>query len=194
MTRTDIINKIIDHFGYEKYLEIGVCNKDLNFNKIKCKDKLGIDPDAKADVMTIDSNTFFYYNREAFDIIFIDGLHEKNQVHLDVLHSLSYLNSGGTILCHDMKPFNEITQRVPRESSVWNGDCWKSWVKLRCENKHLEMFVLDTDHGCGIIRRGNQYLLDVKEEEITYENLTKNMVSWLNLKPVSYLKEWLSKQ
>jgi hypothetical protein len=64
---------------------------------------------------------------------------------------------------------------------MWNGDCWKSWVKLRSTRKDLEMFVVDTDYGCGIIKKGIQQTLSVSENDITFSNLEKNRKEWLNL-------------
>ena len=47
MMRWDIINRMIDTYGYQTYLEIGVYNKALNYHKVKCQKKLGVDPDPK---------------------------------------------------------------------------------------------------------------------------------------------------
>ena len=79
-----------------------------------------------------------------------------------------------------MNPINEIHQRVPRETMTWNGDCWKAFLQLRTEHNDLEMFTVDTDWGCGVIRAGKQPKLKVVEP-LTYENLEINRKKWLNL-------------
>ena len=48
---------------------------------------------------------------------------------------------------------------------MWRGD--------------LSMCVVDTDYGCGIIRRGKQETSSVRE--ITYDEFDKNRVQLLNL-------------
>ena len=36
----------------------------------------------------------------------------------------------------------------------WCGDVWKTPALLRSTRKDLEVFVLDTDYGCGVVTRG----------------------------------------
>ena len=43
-----------------------------------------------------------------FDIIFVDGLHEKQQVKKDILNSIKFLKDGGTIICHDVNLIDVI--------------------------------------------------------------------------------------
>ena len=100
-------------------------------------------------------------------------------VYMDIVNALSCLNEGGVIVCHDMNPWNELVQRVPKQSVSWVGDSWKAFVRLRMERHDLEMCVIITDCGLGIIRRGTQKIL--KTEELTYDNLVKNKKTWLNL-------------
>jgi hypothetical protein len=68
----------------------------------------------------------------------------------------------------------------PQTQSNWTGDCWKGWVKLKTERSDLQMCVVDTDYGCGIITRGKQELIKVKKE-LTYDMLNNNRVELLNL-------------
>ena len=65
----------------------------------------------------------------------------------------------------------------------WNGTTWKSWVKLRCSRSDLNMFVIDTDEGCGIIYYGSQniWLKDPISSCINYSYLDKNRKKLLNL-------------
>ena len=64
---------------------------------------------------------------------------------------------------------------------LWNGDCWKAFVKLRKERNDITMHTVDTDFGCGIISRGKQELLNIQQEDINYQNLEKNRKKWLNV-------------
>jgi hypothetical protein len=185
-SRTELINFLIDRFGYQRHLEIGMdCGK--NFKKIKCKYKVGVDPAVGEyshanPTYPMTSDEFFKQNKEMFDIVFVDGLHEHTQVYRDIVNSLNVLNDGGTIVCHDMNPLSEDMQAYPRPTGrgvPWNGDCWKAFVQLRMERSDLKMFVIDADWGLGIIQRGQQET--IKETELTYENFDKNRNSWLNL-------------
>jgi predicted O-methyltransferase YrrM len=193
-SRTDIINYIIEKINAERYLEIGVENGN-NFESVFCKYKLGVDPDPSSKALLIQtSNYFFAHNKVKFDVIFIDGLHIKEQVLLDISNSLDSLNDGGVIVCHDINPEHEWLQRRERtnEQIEWTGDCWRAFVELRKTRRDLEMFVVDTDYGCGIIKRGTQQTIDYPSD-IDYEYFDKHRKRLLNLKSVDEFKMMFQK-
>jgi hypothetical protein len=183
MTRTQIINHLIEKIDAKSYLEIGVREPEGNYNKIVCENKIAVDPvPLGTGIIALTSDAFFKQNQETFDVIFIDGLHVAEQVERDIINSLAVLNPGGYIVCHDMNPTEELMQRVPIETmGAWTGDCWKAWVKLRSERKDLVMSVLDTDFGVGVITRGEQELVSLNGLGLTYTNLDANRQKWLNL-------------
>lgn len=185
MTRTDIIQFLIDTFGYTRYLEIGVYDRAHNFDLIQCKYKSGVDPKEIPGIYTMTSDKFFEQNQEVFDIVFIDGLHEREQVVRDVKNSLACLSENGTIVMHDCNPSTEEMQRVPRIQPEWTGDTWKAFVELRTL-KGIEQYVVDTDYGCGIIRFGSQVPFDFGEP--SYEDLEKNRNLMLKLISVDMFK------
>ena len=184
MNRTTLINHLVRKTRAKSYLEIGVWN-GANFQQISCKYKIGVDPDPESPAtLKITSDEFFDNNKETFDIVFIDGLHHADQVEKDILNALKVLNEGGTIVCHDMSPAEEAHQVTPFNGGIWNGDCWKAFVKLRQERSDLSMLTIDTDYGCAIIKRGHQELLKI-DDEVNYANFDKNRKNWLNLISVS---------
>lgn len=187
MKRWDIINTLIKKNGYNTYLEIGVRDGGC-FEQIKAEYKDGVDPNPirraiKLVEYKITSDAFFSYTPKKWDIIFIDGLHECGQVLRDIKNSLKHLNQGGVIVCHDMSPQTEVAQITPSivaSWAPWNGDCWKAWVQMRCKGG-LSMYVIDTDHGCGIIKVDNSVKPLKIKEQLTYANFDKNRNEWLNL-------------
>ena len=180
--RTFIIQSIINAIGAKDYLEIGLFRGN-NFNRIKCKNKVGVDPSVKfkseEKIFELTSDDFFKQNDSKFDVIFIDGLHEETQVYKDIKNGLDCLNDGCFIICHDMHPTDENMQKVPRIQNVWTGDCWKAWVNIRREMDNLSMFVVDMDYGCGVITKGKQDLLP-SDVELTYANFEKHKHEWMN--------------
>jgi hypothetical protein len=52
------------------------------------------------------------------------------------------------------------------------------------------MYTVDTDWGCGVIKRGKQNPILIEEEDLNYENLNSNRKEWLNLITV---EEFISK-
>lgn len=205
MNRKDIIQNLINKISAQSYLEIGLGNGKV-FEKIQCIKKVGVDPceypiTKKHNIkptFRLTSDDFFAQNKDLFDVIFIDGLHEAHQVIKDIQNSLKILNPNGYIVCHDMSPFCEDMQIIPMDKAIrlnnnvgnigWTGDCWKAWVKLRSSNPNISMFVVDTDFGCGVIQHGSQDLLKL-DLELTYSNFNANRKNWLNLISVDYFRE-----
>ena len=204
MKRTDIINLYAKKSNAKSYLEIGVRIANDNFNHIEVADKVGVDPATEGyneATHKMTSDEFFSQNTKVFDLIFIDGLHESEQVSRDIENSLKFLNQNGVVVCHDMNPAikerqllinDPIRQKYSKdqyelgnnEYGLWNGDCWKAFAKLRGTRSDLEMFVIDTDFGVGIIKRGKQELINIPSE-LTYEFLELNRQNVLNLKSVN---------
>lgn len=179
-TRMDLINYLIQKFGYTKYLEIGV-QTGACFQSINCAYKVGVDPDttSKATIHKT-SDEFFAENKEQFDIVFIDGLHEAPQVLKDIENSLSVLSEGGIIVCHDMLPRSYEAQLVPRIQQIWNGNVWEAFVHLRSTRNDLAMCTIESDEGLGIIMEGVQTPIDVKPNEITWTNFCVHRSKWMN--------------
>lgn len=192
MTRTEIIQTLINKINGKSYLEIGT-GPGINFSEIKCEYKVCVDPTPTVAVTyQLTSDAFFEQNNEMFDVIFIDGLHWSEQVYKDIINSLNVLNEGGYIVCHDINPHSEFIQHYPQAiaETEWTGDCWKAWVKLKTERSDLNMLVVDSDYGCGIISRGKQKLIKVNEE-LTWELLEKDRIKLLNLVSIDNFKKML---
>ncbi len=186
MTRTELINGLIKKNKYSTYLEIGVntpSQPGYNWSNVLVETKHGVDPNVDTTFRMTSDEFFEKYIQQKYDIIFVDGLHIFEQVYRDIVNSLLNLNEGGIIVVHDCNPMTEITQRRLRASDAWHGDVWKSIIKLRMENPELEIHTVDTDEGCGLIRKGSQELLIVSEEINVYEFsfLEKNRKKALNL-------------
>lgn len=181
MNRISIIQAYINKYGYKNYLEIGV-QAGHCFSQIVCEKKTGVDPDpSSAATIHKTSDEFFVKNKEKFDIIFIDGLHHADQVEKDIINSLEFLAEGGTILMHDCKPESEFMQLIPLTTqNEWTGNTWEAFVKMRQTRDDLEMFVINTDWGVGVIRKGKQEKLII-DVPVNYTNFVQHNPTWLNL-------------
>lgn len=194
MTRIDIINHFIVKNKYKTYLEIGVQN-GISFSKVNCEYKVGVDPAPLCKVdYKMTSNDFFKQNKQTFDVVFVDGLHEHSQVYMDIINSLNCLNKGGTIVCHDMNPISEYMQLIPRPNKrgPWNGDCWKALVSLSFFNPEIEYYTIDTDYGCSVITNPKN-ITNINKDDIltgyTYDKLNNNRKQILNLISVKEFKD-----
>ncbi|MFT7460887.1 MAG: hypothetical protein ACI909_003577 [Planctomycetota bacterium] len=182
-SRMDLINRCIKHFEFDSYLEIGVSIPEKCFDLIDLQEKIGVDPDPAARAThCMTSDDFFEQNTKKFDLVFVDGLHEREQVIRDIENSLDALKENGLIICHDMNPAGESNQLWPRPKAggVWNGNCWEAWVTLRKVRNDVQMFVINADEGLGVVRKGSQKLLKAPENPC-YRMFSKYRREWLNL-------------
>lgn len=184
--RSHVINHLINKYDCKKYLEIGIFDA-FTFKDVECELKHGVDPGAEgviSEMVThrMTSDDFFASTNEKYDLIFIDGLHHYQQVIKDINNSLEHLSDEGFILLHDCNPCDELSQKVPRESIVWNGDVWKAMVLFRKFNPSTECFVLDTDFGIGVIKYDkNIQPISSLDIDITYEQFEHSKIELLNL-------------
>ena len=178
-SRLDLINYVIKKNKYNKYLEIGCHNNDV-FDQIRIK-KIGVDPISGGNFRGT-SDKFFEQNTSNFDCIFIDGLHEYDQVKKDIINSIKFLNKNGIIILHDCLPPSITHQRVPRTRYSWNGDVWKAVVEARTW-RDVDTYTVLSDQGLGIIKnKDNTDLLLLKNVpfkklkfKFFYDNYSKIM-------------------
>lgn len=188
--RFDIINYLIEKNNFVNYLEIGVFMGD-NIRKIKIEHKDGVDTGSEGFLIPevnypVTSDDFFNFIKNEdikYDIIFIDGLHYSYQVDKDIENSLKHIVDNGFILVHDCNPLYYDMQLIPRQTIVWNGDVWKSIIRLKTTRNDLTISVVDTDMGIGIIRKQSSHKLIESYDTIinNWEYFDTNRKRLLNL-------------
>lgn len=153
ITRTDVLNHLALKYNLQRYLEIGVQDKAQNFDKVVCRWKVGVDPDPKAGAdFCMTSDEFFsipYRDITGWELIFIDGLHEAQQVGKDFRNSLKILSPNGFIILHDCNPEKEEHTTIPRPKPTghWNGDVYKFVSRISLNEQYC---TVDVDCGCGV--------------------------------------------
>lgn len=217
ITRTTVVQRLIDQSKDRLYLEIGVF-VGHNFLQIDANKKVAVDPVCRikhtdafpgnALFYEVPSDQFFKEKMddildEKLDVIFIDGLHTYQQSLNDVLNALEFLKDDGVIVMHDCfpktkaaaHPVQEEAQEMETFQGFWNGDVFKSILWLRSNRPDLEVLVLNADHGLGIVRKRKAEsmlsLTDEAIEQMTYEEFAIQQISLLNLKPKEYFNVWL---
>ena len=170
----------------------------------------------KNNYFEVTSDAFFSQNQTLLEnnplnLTFIDGLHTYEQSLKDTLNSLKYLSTNGMIILHDCNPLDELAA-YPANSiddarkdlenhkdwkNIWNGDVWKTIVYIRKNHPELSAFVLDTDHGLGVVyRKKRAELPDIfntfnEIDSLEYPFFDSNRIELIDLKPVSYFEEFL---
>ena len=142
------------------------------------------------------------------DVALIDGLHTYEQVMKDFENCLKHLSPTGFILFHDCNPVTreaaeyahspeEMLQKFPHaKSAEWNGDVWKAIVHIQSMYDDIEIFVLDCDYGVGVARRKKSPEKHVRYtpqqiQQLTYDDLERDRVKLLNLKPAEYWRSYV---
>ena len=181
-TRFELIQNIIEFKKYKSYLEIG-CDRNQSFSNINIDKRVGIDP-VEGGTHKMTSDEFFSNNNDKFDIIFIDGLHQYEQVIKDVKNSLNCLTKNGIVLLHDCLPRTLWNQVYPRINSDWNGDVWKAIVECRTY-ENIDTYTCIADRGIGVIvprKNMNKLLLNKNDfKRLKYKDYYQNHEQFMNL-------------
>ncbi|HLA53590.1 MAG TPA: class I SAM-dependent methyltransferase [Flavitalea sp.] len=180
---TDLLNHLAAEIGAMSYLEIGVSNRQTNFDKINVRFKIGVDPNPAAQAnYQGTSDEFFKINVLKYDLIFIDGLHHADQVKRDFENSLAALQPGGRILIHDTNPESELLTHVPRDKAGrWLGDVYKFASTLR-EYAGIDFRTVDFDNGCTVVWRDPGFVGALSDSPvINWDSFQCNWKRWLRL-------------
>jgi len=200
MKRWELLNRLAEHVRATRYVEIGVQGGECFRNVRVPIWKVGVDPD-RSSAATHHETSDGYYARldalvssgetsraaESVDLVFVDGLHHAEQVSRDVANALRYLRHPGAVVLHDVNPPTEEAAAVPmRSGAIWCGDVWRAWLDLRATLLDHDLFVVDTDLGCGVILpllpgAGRRAPFVVPEERRTWSDFARDRAEWLRL-------------
>jgi hypothetical protein len=128
VSRKEVIQRVVDILGGQRYLEIGV-DEGACFCAISASEKIGVDPVPAVPLVIAETTKpgvhYFALTSDQFfekaapealaggvDVVFIDGLHTYQQAYKDCINALEYLNQGGVILLHDCLPTAEEEARA----------------------------------------------------------------------------------
>jgi hypothetical protein len=183
--RIAFLNKAISKYDYNtvKYLEIGV-DKNLVFNSIPIPivNKIGVDP-IQGGTHRMKSEDFFKKNFYKFDIIFIDGDHNYEQVRDDFIECLKILNPRGIIFLHDVLPRSELEQTIPQKIDIWTGDVWKLILELIENSKTLEIYIANIDCGVCMIKSKDNVIFGntINYKNLSYEDFIERLYKKANI-------------
>lgn len=188
MHRSELLNLIARRIGAKTYLEIGVYS-GASFNAVEVQHKVGVDP-APGSVATIYQESDRYFEDLApdvrFDLVFVDGLHTREQAGRDIQNALAHLAPGGVVVVHDCDPPTEASAGQAEVPGIWCGEVWRAWVHFRATHPlGRTAFVVDTNLGCGVIGGpwpGQDGPVPLPEDaDESFDQLRANRAAWLNL-------------
>jgi glycosyltransferase involved in cell wall biosynthesis len=194
--RWDVINNYIK--TNDKYLEIGI-EFGATFFNINTDYKIGIDPDPKVEndqIIKINSDNFFFYNKEVFDIIFIDGMHQIEYVVNDINNSIRTISENGKIFIDDIFPNSYEEQlKIPtnhyyengilKYKELWTGDVWKViyFILIKYKNNiDFKCFFNDNYRGIIMLTLKNSFQIsDYSIKEINDYDYNIDFQNYINL-------------
>jgi len=159
MTRTDILNAVIERTGARSYLEIGVRNPADNFFRVRCARKTGVDPANERAlgvgwaIHPMTSAQYAATSPPPVDIIFIDGDHTAAGAAYDLATFAPLCRLA--LVAHDCWPGEgEDTGPVkPADGRPWCGGVWQAWSAWCCESGPWRRYLSLDDHGVGVAIR-----------------------------------------
>ena len=223
MDRLQIIQTLMKHRKLNNYLEIGVFNCHIFF-RFRSDFKIAVDPEFQFDGLRKWGkaliNPYNLYNRyyektsddffqqdapvllkdRKIEISLIDGMHEYDYALRDIEHTLMYAAEEVVIIVHDCNPKSKEAEvsfadwKARNFKGTWNGDVWKAILHLRSLRRDLDAFVLDCDHGLGIITKkksANDLTFTAEQiRQLSYAEFDAHRKQWLNLQPPDYFYEY----
>ena len=125
-----------------------------------------------------DNSLCFKVNLINFDIIFIDGLHEHEQVVRDFNNARKFLRKGGYIFLHDLLPPGPKHAVFPTGKDDPTPRCGTAWrVIFDILKLNKEFYIINRETGIGVWRdrpqEHKQYSRDITYEQ--FEEIKKDL-------------------
>jgi len=91
-----------------------------------------------------------------YDIILVDSWHEYDTSYRDLRDAFDLIDEGGMLVVHDCLPPNAASTGAKFIPGGWCGLSYKAYLDFVYARHDLDYFTVDTDIGCGIIRKLKQ--------------------------------------
>jgi len=169
--KTDIIHFLSDQYGYQSYLEIctpttgGLYHK-INRSKFRtCHRLMYRTPPSFDDGMDVNfrshhaGTTDLIETIQAFalryDILLVDSFHLYSLSYRDMADALDLVTHRGSVVVHDCLPPSEDLISAEFVPGAWCGVSFMAFIDFVKDRHGLTYTTVDTDYGCGIIRKSD---------------------------------------
>ena len=172
--KSEVVQSILDLFpGPTAYLEVGV-SKATTFDPIRATRKVAVDPaflfeisEAKArnpnaEYHQMTSDRYFgevIQDSDAFDVIYLDGLHTFEQILRDFTNALCFLKKGGVIVINEVYPvsyvaslssiraFKAVKKALNIRDKAWMGDVYRLVYFIDSFFQQMTFRTVQDNHG-----------------------------------------------
>ncbi len=186
----DILTLFHQILNPEIYFEIGV-DKGVSIRKA-LKKAIGVDPNPniggnvnQAEIHRMTSDAFFkkgLLNGRKPDLVFIDGLHQFDQVVRDFQNVEKTSKPDTVVILDDILPSHP--DQTPRKlvPGAWTGDVWKIILILKQYRPDLTITMLDSSPTGLMVVTGLK-----SENEILAKNYKKIVKDWMDVELPEYI-------
>jgi hypothetical protein len=171
MRKAEIANQLADWHGYQTYLEVGTPRTGHYYAMIdrerfkrterlvylmrrkSAKDGLPVEYRTESDDSTAAFEQIMRTGRK-YDVVFVDPFHTYDCSRRDLAHAFDVLDDQGTMIVHDCSPaVRELAIPKHRPGELWCGVTYAAFIDFVGSRDDLEFYTVDSDYGCGIVRR-----------------------------------------
>jgi hypothetical protein len=168
--KSDLINALSDIHGYRSYLEVCVPGSGNQYGLVdrskyptcrrlvyRCPDDWddGHDIHFRSGDLQID-DCIGRIKREGlrFDIMLLDPWHEYETSYRDIAKAFALVVNNGMIIVHDCLP-PDVALADPKQFGPggWCGVTYKAFLDFVTSRNDVVYCTVDTDFGCGVIRK-----------------------------------------
>jgi hypothetical protein len=179
VTRTEVVQAVLNLFDKPRYLEIGV-QKGKTFNALTAAKKVAVDPKFRFDwraAAAEGTDTHFYETTSddffgtsaaehgEFNVIYLDGMHTSEQTTRDLLNAIVHLAPDGVILIDDVFPSSYLASLADindylamhkasgATSGAWMGDVFRLVFFVETFCQQFSYGTVNDNHGQLILWR-----------------------------------------
>jgi len=168
-TKVDVVHHLAQRFGYRRYLEIATATTGQSYGKVDrsrfedCRRLLYNTPADFSDGAAIDyvcpgldiaaGLAAIAAQRRRFDIVFVDPWHFYEPSRRDVAAAFALVEPGGAVVVHDCRPPSADIAQPEHQPGDWCGVTYKAYLDHVLGRTDLRYLTVDTDYGCGVIRK-----------------------------------------
>jgi hypothetical protein len=168
LQKYDIVNILARKHGYQRYLEICTPTTGWKFAKIDkrafqvCHRLIYRCPDDFEDGQEInfrsrgESSENLLDPRFKYDVVFVDPWHTFDCSLRDLHLGLAALAEGATMVVHDCCPAEAECVTPQYKEGGWCGVTYCAYVDFLLGRSDLVYCTVNTDFGCGVVRRRRQ--------------------------------------
>jgi hypothetical protein len=185
LQKYEIINALVQKNGYQSYLEICTTTTGFKFGRIdrsalpichrlvyRCPNDF--EDGEKVTFRSLDESIENLLDPGfKYDLVFVDPFHTFECSLRDLCLGLSALGEGGTLVVHDCCPEDEECVTPWYKEGGWCGVTYCAYIDFLLSRSDLVYCTVDTDFGCGIVRRKREGEMWTPASESTNDTIAE---------------------